>query len=139
MGNAASVRPPTSLSKEILVLAKDDPAVKSSKQVLLTEYNKIVEGKEMDVPGFQNAFNDVKKYFKDRVAKHIELYKDPDALKWIRRNAIGMRDEYNEVYLNQFRKHIKEDPHFTEWQKQAPAVIEKLEASHPKEQVKLLE
>ena len=135
MGNAASI--PTSLSKEILVLAKEDPAVASFQQVLLTEYHKIVEGKEMDVPSFNKAFDGIKFFFKGRVAKHNELYKDQAALDWIRKTAIAMRDKYDEAYLMQFREHIKDDPHFTEWQNQAPAVIKKLEKRHPKKKVNL--
>ena len=137
MGNAATI--PTSISKEILVLAKEDPAVASFQHVLSMEYHKIVEGKEMDVPAFNKAFDGIKNFFKGRVAKHNQLYKDQGALDWIRKTAIDMRDKYDEAYLMQFREHIKEDPYFTEWQKQAPAVIEKLEKRHPKEQVNLIE
>ena len=134
-GNAESV--PSSLSNDILPEdPEDQPAVASFQQKLLAEYQKIVEGKKEDVPAFNNAFNGIKTYFKARVAKHIEIYnKDQGTLDWIRKKAIAMRDKYNEAYLMQFRDHIKDDPHFMEWQKQAPAVIEKLEASHPKEQV----
>ena len=137
MGTSASI--PASLSKDILILAKEDPAVATFRQVLLVEYQKIVKGERENVTAFNNAFNGIKAYFKDRVAKHIAIYKDQDALDWIRRTAIAMRDKYDQAYLMQFRDHIKEDPHFTEWQKQAPAVVEKLEASHPKGQVNLIE
>ena len=133
MGNAASI--PTSLSSNILVLAKDDPAVASFQQVLLAEYQKVLKGEKKDVQALNKAFDGIKIYFKDRVAKHIEIYKDPAALDFIRKTAITMRDKYDQAYLMQFGDNIKEDPNFTEWQKQAPAVIEKLEASHPKEQV----
>ena len=137
MGTAASV--PTSLNKEILVLAKDDPAVASYRQVLLIEYQKIVEGKKEDVTAFNYAFKGIKTYFRDRVAKHSAIYKNQDALDWVRRTAIAMRDKYDNAYLIQFRDHIKEDPDFKEWQKQAPGVVEKLEVSHPKKQVNLIE
>ena len=44
MGNAAPLLP-----QEIMIPAKNDPAVASAQQALNDEYQKIIEGKKVDV------------------------------------------------------------------------------------------